>query len=66
MRDACKTCIDSILAPDPDTLKDVLETVINQGATSGEFTAQQSLTDSIFELAGDVPQGTAPNGPGAR
>jgi hypothetical protein len=60
-RDACKTCIDSFLAPDPDTLKAVLEKVINQGATSGEFTAQQSLTDSIFELAGDVPQGGAPN-----
>ena len=38
----------------------MLNKVINQGATSGEFTAQQSLTDSIFELAGDVPQGTAP------
>ncbi len=59
-RDKCKTCIDSFLAPDPDTLKIVLEKVINQGATSGEFTAQQSLTDSIFELAGDVPQDTAP------
>jgi hypothetical protein len=59
-RDACKTCVDSFLAPDPDTLKSVLETVINQGATSGEFSAQQSLTDSIFELSGDVPQGPAP------
>jgi hypothetical protein len=59
-RDACKTCVDSFLAPDPDTLKIVLEKVINQGATSGEFTAQQSLTDSIFELSGDVPQGSAP------
>jgi hypothetical protein len=61
MRDACLTCVDSFLAPDPDTLKEVLETVINQGASSGEFNAQQSLTDSIFELAGDVPQGAAPN-----
>jgi hypothetical protein len=61
MRDACSTCVDAFLAPDPDTLKTVLETVINQGASSGEFTAQQSLTDSIFELAGDVPQGAAPN-----
>jgi hypothetical protein len=60
-RDACLTCVDSFLAPDPDTLKTVLQTVINQGASSGEFTAQQSLTDSIFELAGDVPQGAAPN-----
>ena len=59
-RDACKTCIDSFLAPDPDTLKDVLTKVINQGASSGEFSAQQSLTDSIFELAGDAPIGTAP------
>jgi hypothetical protein len=59
-RDQCLTCIDSFLAPDPDTLKSVLEKVINQGATSGEFTAQQSLTDSIYELSGDVAQGSAP------
>ena len=59
-RDACKTCIDSFQAPDPDTLKSVLTKVINQGASSGEFSAQQSLTDSIYELAGDAPQGTAP------
>jgi hypothetical protein len=59
-RDACKTCIDSFLAPDPDTLAAVLTKVINQGAASGEFSAQQSLTDSIYELAGDAPQGTAP------
>jgi hypothetical protein len=59
-RDACKTCIDSFLAPDPDTLASVLNKVINQGASSGEFSAQQSLTDSIYELAGDAPQGTAP------
>ncbi len=59
-RDACKTCIDSFQAPDADTLKDVLTRVINQGATTGEFSAQQSLTDSIYELAGDAPQGAAP------
>ena len=59
-RDACKTCIDSFLAPDPDTLASVLNKVINQGASSGEFSAQQSLTDSIYELAGNAPQGTAP------
>jgi hypothetical protein len=59
-RDACKTCIDSFQAPDADTLKSVLTKVINQGAASGEFSAQQSLTDSIYELAGDAPQGTAP------
>ena len=61
-RDACKTCIDSFQAPDPDTLAAVLTKVINQGASSGEFSAQQSLTDSIYELAGNVPQGTAPGG----
>ena len=59
-RDACKTCVDSFQAPDPDTLAAVLTKVINQGASSGEFSAQQSLTDSIYELAGNVPQGTAP------
>jgi hypothetical protein len=59
-RDRCLTCVDSFLAPDPDTLKAVLEKVINQGATTGEFTAQQSLTDSIYELAGDALQNAAP------
>jgi hypothetical protein len=59
-RAACKTCIDSFQAPDPDTLAAVLTKVINQGASSGEFSAQQSLTDSVYELAGNVPQGTAP------
>jgi hypothetical protein len=59
-RDACTTCIDAFQAPDADTLKLVLERVINQGASTGEFSAQQSLTDSIYELAGDAPQGSAP------
>jgi hypothetical protein len=64
-RDACKTCIDSFLAPDPDTLSSVLTKVINQGASSGEFSAQQSLTDSIYELAGDARR-ERPRRPGAR
>ena len=62
-RDACKTCIDSFLAPDPDTLASVLTKVINQGASSGEFSAQQSLTDSIYELAGDAAGNRARPGP---
>ena len=53
-RSACKTCVDAYMAPDPNTLKSVLESVINQGASSGEFTAQQSLTDSVYEFAGDA------------
>ena len=62
-RNACKTCIDALMAPDPDTLKSVLEKVINQGATSGEFTAQQSLTDSIYEFAGDASSPVATYSP---
>jgi len=54
-RNACKTCVDAFLAPDAATLTDVLTKLLNQGATTGEFSSQQSLSDSIFEYVGEAP-----------
>jgi len=51
---ACKTCIDAFLAPDADELAAVLQSIIDQGATAGSFTAQQSITANVFELGGEV------------
>ncbi|MGE0456185.1 MAG: hypothetical protein AB7O37_22445 [Vicinamibacteria bacterium] len=53
-RTNCKTCIDAFIAPDADQLAAVLQSIIDQGATSGSFTAQQSITANVFELAGEV------------
>jgi hypothetical protein len=55
LRNQCATCVDAYLAPDAETLKNTLQTIINQGASSGEFTAQQSITASLFELVKQVP-----------
>jgi hypothetical protein len=54
-RNKCTTCVDAYLAPDAETLRSVLQSIINQGATAGEFTAQQSITASLFELVKQVP-----------
>jgi hypothetical protein len=55
LRNQCTTCVNAFLAPDAETLKSTLQAIINQGATSGEFTAQQSITASLFELVKQVP-----------
>ncbi len=53
-RNRCKTCSDAFLAPDPETLKKVLQSVIDIGAQSGEFSAQQAITESVFEYVDRV------------
>ena len=45
----CQTCQDAYIAPDPATLASVLQSIFDQGAQSGEFTAQQSIADAIYE-----------------
>jgi hypothetical protein len=57
-RNACKTCVDSFLAPDAETLRKVLESVIDLGAQSGEFTAQQSVTENVYEYVDRASTGT--------
>src|SRR6266511_1590994 len=51
----CVSCQDAYLAPTPAALAATLNAIFNQGAQAGEFTAQQSLTDAIFEYVDQVP-----------
>ncbi len=62
-RAQCSTCTDAFIAPDADTLATQLQALINQGAQDGDFTAQQSITETVFEWADTVP---APNTKDAR
>ena len=48
-RDNCSTCKDAFIAPDAATLATQLQGIINQGAQDGDFNAQQSVTESVFE-----------------
>jgi hypothetical protein len=48
-RALCTTCQNAYMAPDASTLRDKMQAVINQGALEGEFNAQQSITESVFE-----------------
>ena len=50
----CVTCRDALVAPDADSLKAVLFSIINQGAKQGAFAAQQSVADSVFEYVDEV------------
>jgi hypothetical protein len=45
----CQTCQDAFVAPDPASLAAILQSIFDQGAQTGEFTAQQSIADSIYE-----------------
>jgi hypothetical protein len=54
-RALCVTCQDAFLAPTPAALAATLNAIFNQGAQSGEFTAQQSVTDAIYEYVDKVP-----------
>jgi hypothetical protein len=49
LRAQCTTCEDAFVAPDAATLAVQLQSIIDQGASSGEFTAQQSITESVYE-----------------
>ncbi len=48
-RAQCTTCTDAMVAPDASTLATQLQSIIDQGASSGDFNAQQSITESVFE-----------------
>jgi hypothetical protein len=54
-RAQCVTCHDAFLAPTPAALGAILDGIFSEGAQSGEFTAQQSLTDAIFEFVDQAP-----------
>ena len=60
---------DAFIAPDARTLEATLQGIIDQGADEGEFSAQQSITESIFEyvdLASDSENTYAANIPSSR
>jgi hypothetical protein len=48
-RALCTTCQDAFVAPDAATLATQLQSIIDQGASEGDFNAQQSITESVFE-----------------
>jgi hypothetical protein len=48
-RALCETCVDAFIAPDAATLKSQLQGIIDQGASDGDFNAQQSITESVYE-----------------
>jgi hypothetical protein len=54
-RSQCTTCQDAYVAPDAATLAAQLQAIIDQGASSGDFNAQQSITESVFEYVDRVP-----------
>lgn len=65
-RAACTTCQDAFIAPDAATLAAVIQSIINQGAQSGDFTAQASRVTPVYEYASEVPGGyTVANGVGS-
>lgn len=54
----CTSCIPAFLAADADALTAALQEAIDRGASFGEFSAQESITDSFYELGGNGPTGT--------
>jgi hypothetical protein len=51
----CTTCVDAFHAPDAETLARQLQAIIDQGASEGDFNAQQSITESVFEYVDWAP-----------
>jgi hypothetical protein len=69
LRARCTTCQDAFVAPDAATLAAQLQGIIDQGASEGEFSAQQSITESIFEyvdLASNMTDTFDPRDPRTR
>jgi hypothetical protein len=50
-RAACTTCRDAFVAANAAELSTALQVAIDQGQSQGEFSDQQSITESIFEYA---------------
>jgi hypothetical protein len=50
-RAACTTCRDAFVASNTAELSQALQTIIDQGQSTGEYSDQQSITESIFEYA---------------
>jgi hypothetical protein len=59
----CVTCHDAFVAPTAQDLANAIQSILDQGATTGSFQPQQSITDSVFEYTKDVVP-IVPNPPG--
>ena len=57
-RSKCSTCTDAFVAPDATTLAASLQSIIDQGASDGDFNAQQSITESVYEYVHVAATGT--------
>ena len=53
-RAACATCKDAFVAANADQLSEALQAAIDQGQSAGEFSDQQSITESVFELISGI------------
>jgi hypothetical protein len=68
-RDNCTTCVDAFLASNATDLAAALQSAIDQGQSAGEFSDQQSITETVFEFAASVtlpspsPGASAPPSP---
>ncbi len=62
-RAQCTTCVDAFIAPDADTLAKQLQSILDRGAGSGEFTAQASVFTSVTELVKELDTPTTPRDP---
>jgi hypothetical protein len=65
----CATCFDAFVAADADQLAAVLQAAIDAGQSSGTFSDQQSITESIYEysaLASCTPAACDPLNPETR
>jgi hypothetical protein len=56
----CTTCENAFIAPDAATLAAQLQSIIDQGASDGDFNAQQSITESVYEYMDRVNTAAAP------
>lgn len=63
---ACTTCQKAYTASDADSLSAAIQSAIELGAASGQFSDQQSITESVFELGGVVPSPVDPLDPNER
>ena len=54
-RAACTTCVDAFLATDAAALTAALQAAIDLGQSAGEFSDQQSITETVYEYGYLVP-----------
>jgi hypothetical protein len=51
---ACPTCVNAFVAANATDLRNALQAAIDQGQSLGEFSDQQSITESVYEFVATV------------